>query len=242
MSKLVVHKLNAHYGRARILFDVNLSVGDGEVVALLGRNGAGKSTTLRAILRLAGSPTGRVVFRGADISRLPTHAIARLGLGYVPEDRRIFARLTVAENLAVGRQPPRCDAPAWTVDRVCQLFPNLAALTDRPAGQISGGEQQMLTIGRTLMGNPSMIMLDEPSEGLAPKIVADLARAILRLKAEGVSILLSEQNLRFAKLISDRATIIESGHIRFDGSMAELAADPAIGHAYLAVSANGRRK
>jgi len=232
---LSVSGLNAHYGPAHILFDVGFEVGEGEVVAFLGRNGAGKSTTFRALVGLVPRREGRILFRGADIAAKPTHEIARAGLGYVPEDRRIFTDLTVEENLAVGRQPPRPGAPTWTPERLYALFPNLAEMRRRPGGRMSGGEQQMLTIARTLMGNPSLVLLDEPSEGLAPKIVEQMADAILAMKREGLSVLLSEQNLHFARLISDRAYIIETGRIRFGGTMAELAAQPEIRDAYLAV-------
>ncbi|KGM34889.1 ABC transporter ATP-binding protein [Inquilinus limosus] len=232
---LSVSGLNAHYGPAHILFDVGFEVGEGEVVAFLGRNGAGKSTTFRSLVGLVPRREGRILFRGADIAARPTHEIARAGLGYVPEDRRIFTDLTVEENLAVGLQPPRPGAPTWTPERLYALFPNLAEMRRRPGGRMSGGEQQMLTIARTLMGNPSLVLLDEPSEGLAPKIVEQMADAILAMKREGLSVLLSEQNLHFARLISDRAYIIESGRIRFGGTMAELEAQPEIRDAYLAV-------
>jgi branched-chain amino acid transport system ATP-binding protein len=232
---LSVSGLNAHYGPAHILFDVGFEVGEGEVVAFLGRNGAGKSTTFRALMGLVPRREGRILFRGTDIAAKPTHEIARAGLGYVPEDRRIFTDLTVEENLAVGLQPPRPGAPTWTPERLYALFPNLAEMRRRPGGRMSGGEQQMLTIARTLMGNPSLVLLDEPSEGLAPKIVEQMADAILAMKREGLSVLLSEQNLHFARLISDRAYIIETGRIRFGGTMAELEAQPEIRDAYLAV-------
>ena len=233
--KLQVANLNSFYGPAHILFDIALEVGEGEVVALLGRNGAGKSTTFRSLVGLVPRREGRILFRGADIAAKPTHEIARAGLGYVPEDRRIFTDLTVEENLAVGLQPPRPGAPTWTPERLYALFPNLAEMRRRPGGRMSGGEQQMLTIARTLMGNPSLVLLDEPSEGLAPKIVEQMADAILAMKREGLSVLLSEQNLHFARLISDRAYIIETGRIRFGGTMAELEAQPEIRDAYLAV-------
>ncbi len=232
---LEVEGLNGWYGPAHILYDVGLSVGPGEVVALLGRNGAGKSTTFRAIVGLLGRREGRIAFAGRDVSALPTHAVVRAGLGYVPEDRRIFTDLTVMENLEVGRQPPRPGAPTWDPDKLFALFPNLGAMRDRPGGRMSGGEQQMLTIARTLMGNPSLVLLDEPSEGLAPKIVEEMAHAILAMKREGLSIVLSEQNLHFARLISDRAVILERGRVRFEGSMAELAANAEVRDAYLAV-------
>jgi branched-chain amino acid transport system ATP-binding protein len=210
-------------------------VAAGEAVALLGRNGAGKSTTLRSIIGLAPNTRGRVVFDGREISGMSTGRIVRRGLGYVPEDRRIFTDLTVEENLAVGEQPPRPGVPHWTRQRLFDLFPNLAELRGRPAGQISGGEQQMLTIARTLMGNPSLIMLDEPSEGLAPLIVDGMARAVREMKREGLGVLLAEQNLRFARAVSDRATIIEKGRVRFEGTLAALLTDEAVGRAYLAV-------
>jgi branched-chain amino acid transport system ATP-binding protein len=232
---LTVSGLNSHYGPAHILFDVAFTIGAGEVVALLGRNGAGKSTTFRSVMGLVAQRTGRIVLDDADISRHPPHEIARRGLGYVPEDRRIFTELTVEENLVVGRQPARAGATAWTPERLFGLFPNLAEMRRRLGGRMSGGEQQMLTIARSLMGNPSIVLLDEPSEGLAPKIVEQMARAILVMKREGVSIMLSEQNLHFARLISDRAYIIEKGRIRFGGTMAELQAAPEIRDAYLAI-------
>jgi len=205
------------------------------VVAFLGRNGAGKSTTFRSLVGLVPRREGCIQFRGAEISTRATYEIARAGLGYVPEDRRIFTDLTVEENLAVGRQPSRPGVPDWTPERLYALFPNLAEMRGRLGGRMSGGEQQMLTIARTLMGNPSLVLLDEPSEGLAPKIVEQMADAILAMKREGLSVLLSEQNLHFARLISDRAYIIESGRIRFGGTMAELEAQPEIRDAYLAV-------
>ena len=231
--KLEVEALNGWYGPAHILFDVGFSVEPGEVVALLGRNGAGKSTTFRAILGLLARRQGRIIFGGQDLSSAPTHEIARAGLGYVPEDRRIFTELTVEENLEVGRQRPRLGAPAWTPERLYELFPNLGTMRDRPGGRMSGGEQQMLTVARTLMGNPSLLLLDEPSEGLAPKIVEDMAHAIRALKNEGLSIVLSEQNLHFARLIADRAVILERGHVCFNGTIAELDAAPEIRDAYL---------
>jgi branched-chain amino acid transport system ATP-binding protein len=233
--KLDVRRLSSFYGPAQILFDIAFEVGEGEVVALLGRNGAGKSTTFRSLMRLVPRCEGTVLFLGEDLSRLATYEIARRGLGYVPEDRRIFTDLTVEENLEVGARPARSGAPAWSREKLYALFPNLAEMRGRPGGRMSGGEQQMLTIARTLMGNPSLVLLDEPSEGLAPKLVEEMARAILVMKKEGLSIVLSEQNLHFARLISDRAYIIEKGRIRFGGSMAELAERPDIRDAYLVV-------
>jgi branched-chain amino acid transport system ATP-binding protein len=233
--KLTVTNLEARYGQARILFDVSFAVGEGEAVALLGRNGAGKTTTLRSIVGLVADRKGAIQFQGEDISRMPTYEIGRRGLGWVPEDRRIFTELTVLENLEVGRQPQREGAPTWTPERLFELFPNLAEMRQRLGGRMSGGEQQMLTIARTLMGNPSLVLLDEPSEGLAPKIVEQMAAAILAMKREGLALVISEQNLRFARLISDRAVIIEKGRIRYTGTIAELEANPEIRDVYLAV-------
>jgi branched-chain amino acid transport system ATP-binding protein len=232
--------LNAWYGAAHILFDVDLDVKRGEVVALMGRNGAGKSTTLKAIMGLLDQHSGQVQFMGRDISKAEPHDIARLGLGYVPEDRRIFSDLTVMENLEVGRQPQRhwadgSAAPTWTPERLFKLFPNLGEMPDRLGGRMSGGEQQMLTVARTLMGNPYLVLLDEPSEGVAPVIVEQMAQMIVELKSHGVSILLSEQNMHFAELVSDRAYVLEKGQIRYQASMAELAANEEVRRAYLSV-------
>jgi branched-chain amino acid transport system ATP-binding protein len=232
---LKVANLNAYYGRAHILFDVSLELGRGEVVALMGRNGAGKSTTMKAIMGLTARREGTVHFDGADIAALPPHRIARMGLGYVPEDRRVFSGLTVMENLDTGRQPPREGAPSWTPEKLFKLFPNLGEMPRRLGGQMSGGEQQMLTVSRTLMGNPRLVLLDEPSEGVAPVIVEQMANMILELKREGLSILLSEQNLHFAELVSDRAYVLEKGQIRFSGTMRELAHDDAVRRAHLGV-------
>jgi branched-chain amino acid transport system ATP-binding protein len=232
---LVVRDLHAYYGRAHILHGVSLEARAGEVVALLGRNGAGKSTTLKTIMGLVPAAAGEVSFCGTRIERLPPHRIARLGLGYVPEERRIFTDLSVMENLTVGRQAPRDGAPRWSEDKLFALFPNLARMRERPGGRMSGGEQQMLTIARTLMGNPRCVLLDEPSEGLAPIIVEQMARSIRTLKGEGLSVLLCEQNLHFALGVADRAYIIEKGQIRFGGSMTELAADAALREQYLSV-------
>jgi len=232
--------LCAWYGAAQILFDVDLEVRRGEVVALMGRNGAGKSTTLKALMGLLDRRRGSVDFMGRDISKADPHDVARLGLGFVPEDRRIFTDLTVMENLDVGRQPARTwpegqPAPSWTPDTLFQLFPNLGEMRQRPGGRMSGGEQQMLTVARTLMGNPFLVLLDEPSEGVAPLIVEQMAHMILALKAQGVSILLSEQNMHFAELVSDRAYVLEKGQIRYQASMAELAVNDEVRRNYLSV-------
>ena len=232
---LEVDRLDAWYGKAQILYGVSLAVGAGECVALMGRNGAGKSTTMKTIMGLVARRGGRVAWRGRDISSAPSHRIAQMGLGWVPEDRRIFTDLTVRENLAVGRQPPREGAPHWTEAQLFALFPNLATMPDRLGGRMSGGEQQMLTIARTLMGNPHLILLDEPSEGVAPVIVEQMAQMIVTLKREGLSILLSEQNLHFARLVSDRAVVLEKGQVRYADSMESLMADEQVQRTYLSV-------
>ncbi len=242
MSSLLLDArgLNAWYGAAHILFDVTLQVNRGEVVALMGRNGAGKSTTLKALMGMLAKRKGSVSFLGKDISRSEPHEVARMGLGYVPEDRRVFGDLTVMENLEVGRQAARqwsdgSAAPLWTHERLFKLFPNLGEMPNRPGSRMSGGEQQMLTVARTLMGNPFVVLLDEPSEGVAPVIVEQMAQMILELKAQGVSILLSEQNMHFAELVSDRAYVLEKGQIRYQASMADLAANEEVRRAYLSV-------
>ncbi|HEX3439637.1 MAG TPA: ABC transporter ATP-binding protein [Pseudolabrys sp.] len=237
---LTVENLSAWYGAARILYDLTFEVGRGEVVALMGRNGAGKSTTMKTIMGLLAERQGLVRFNGADISRLRPFEIARLGLGFTPEDRRIFADLTVMENLDIGRQPARSfpdgtPAPVWTPERLFALFPNLGEMPDRPGGRMSGGEQQMLTVARTLMGNPLLVLLDEPSEGVAPLIVEQMANTIVALKKEGLSILLSEQNVHFARLVSDRAYVLEKGQIQWQGSMASLDNNQEVQKAYLTV-------
>ena len=229
---LQVQGLKAWYGAAQILFDVSLQVGRGEVVALMGRNGAGKSTTLKALMGMV-ARRGSVQFLGQDIARREPHDIARLGLGYVPEERRIFTDLSVMDNLEVGRQPlRRCPdgtpAPVWTPEKLFALFPNLGEMPQRPGGRMSGGEQQMLTVARTLMGQPLLVLLDEPSEGVAPLIVQQMARTIRALKAQGVSVLLSEQNLPFAEAVADRAYLIEQGQVVHEGSMADVVANPDV--------------
>ncbi|QNP47177.1 ABC transporter ATP-binding protein [Diaphorobacter aerolatus] len=237
---LDVQGLNAWYGGAQILFDVSLNVRRGEVVALMGRNGAGKSTTLESIAALVPRREGAIRFMGEDISRKASHQIAQRGLGFVPEDRRIFTELTVLENLEVGRQKPRqwpdgTPLVRWTPETLFQLFPNLGEMPDRPGGAMSGGEQQMLTVARTLMGQPYLVLLDEPSEGVAPLIVEQMARSILELKRQGVGILLSEQNLPFAQVVADRAFVLEKGQIVHQSTMHELASDPVARRQYLGV-------
>lgn len=237
---LKANALCAWYGAAQILYDVDLEVRRGEVVALMGRNGAGKSTTLKTLIGMLPKRKGNIGFLGHDISKSEPHHAAKLGLGFVPEDRRVFTDLTVMENLEVGKQAPRrwadgSEAPLWTPERLFKLFPNLGEMPNRPGGRMSGGEQQMLTVARTLMGNPYLVLLDEPSEGVAPVIVEQMANMILELKAQGVSILLSEQNMHFAELVSDRAYVLEKGQIRYHATMAELAANEEVRRAYLSV-------
>ncbi len=225
--------LQAYYGRAHILQDLSFGVEPGEVLVLMGRNGAGKSTTLKALMGLVRPAGGHVRFEGQDVAGWEPHRIARLGMGYVPEDRRVFADLTVMENLEVGRRPAQ--GGAWTPERLFALFPNLGAMQARPGARMSGGEQQMLSIARTLMGNPRLVLLDEPSEGLAPVLVQQVADAVLAMRAAGVTVLLAEQNLRFAARVADRAVVIERGRIAWSGTMAALQVDAAARAAYLAV-------
>ncbi len=237
---LEVSGLNAWYGAAHILFDVALNVRRGEVISLMGRNGAGKSTTLKSIMGLLSRCKGHISFLGQDIGGKAPFQVARMGLGFVPEDRRVFADLTVTENLETGKQAPRhwpdgTPALNWTPKALYELFPNLGRMQDRRGGQMSGGEQQMLTVARTLMGNPLLVLLDEPSEGVAPVIVEQMAHMILALKARGASILLSEQNFHFARLVSDRAYVLEKGQIMYEGSMQDLARNEDIQRAYLSV-------
>jgi branched-chain amino acid transport system ATP-binding protein len=236
MSALLeVEGLSAFYGRAQVLFDVSLTLREGEVASLMGRNGAGKTTTLKAIMGLVDARARRLAFAGQPIAGVPSYRIARAGLGYVPEDRRIFTDLTVAENLEVGRRTAPEGRTAWTPERLFEIFPNLAEMRGRRASQMSGGEQQMLTIARTLMGNPRAVLLDEPSEGLAPVIVDLMGRAIGAMKAEGIAVLLSEQDLAFAAAVSDRAYVIDRGQIRFTGTIETLSQDDGMREAYLGV-------
>ena len=225
--------LNAFYGAAQALFDLDLEVPKGSVTVLLGRNGAGKSTTLKAIMGLVDIGAGSVRVDGEEVTGWPAYQVNRAGVGYVPEERRVFAGLSVDENLLVGTRVDGRVTRSWTVERVFDLFPPLAGLRDRLAGQLSGGEQQMLTIARTLMGNPDIILLDEPSECLAPVIVQQIAATVKTLSAEGLTVLLSEQNVRFATHVADRAAVIERGRVLVSGPMAEIAADEQVRDAYL---------
>jgi branched-chain amino acid transport system ATP-binding protein len=220
---LALSALNTHYGQAHILRDVSLQVDIGEVVALLGRNGAGKSTTMKAIIGMITASSGAIHYNGLDLHKLKNYQRARLGIGYVPEDRRIFRHLTVIENLQTGIKPPRkAGQRPWTVHRVLELFPKLDELRARLGGLLSGGEQQMLTIGRTLMTNPDCLLLDEPTEGLAPIIVQQVVEAIKLLKSEGLAILISEQNRHMAATLADRVCVLEKGQIIYGGPIAAM--------------------
>jgi branched-chain amino acid transport system ATP-binding protein len=231
---LEVKDINTYYGLSHILFDVSLSVHTGEIVCLLGRNGAGKSTTMKSIMGLTPPKRGEIVFKGDRVTGLPAYQICRRGVGFVPDDRRVFADLTVGENLEISARP-RQDIDGWDKQRVYNFFPALRALDGRRAGVLSGGEQQMLTIGRALITNPDLLLLDEPTEGLAPIIVEMLEEKILELKAGGLSVLLAEQNQNVALRLSDRAYIIDNGHIRYQSSIEDLRRDEAIRHKYLLV-------
>jgi branched-chain amino acid transport system ATP-binding protein len=235
-SRLELRNVHTHYETSHILFDVSLEVNQGESVCLLGRNGAGKTTTLKSIMSLASPSAGRIVFNGVDLVGLAPYEIARLGVGYVPDERLIFPDLTVRENLEIAVKRGAAGAPApWTVERIYELFPVLHPLNARLGGYLSGGEQQMLTIGRTLMGNPSLLLLDEPVEGVAPVVVQELTRQIKALKTMGLTILFAEQNMHFATEISDRAYVIEKGRIRFQGTMQELAVNEEVKQKYLMI-------
>jgi branched-chain amino acid transport system ATP-binding protein len=235
-SRLELRNVHTHYETSHILFDVSLEVNQGESVCLLGRNGAGKTTTLKSIMSLAPASAGSILFNGVDLVGRAPYEIARLGIGYVPDERLIFPDLTVRENLEIAIKQGAAGAPAqWTVERIYELFPVLQPLDARLGGYLSGGEQQMLTIGRTLMGNPSLLLLDEPVEGVAPVVVQELTRQIKALKTMGLTILFAEQNMHFATQISDRAYVIEKGHIRFHGTMQELAANEEVKQKYLMI-------
>lgn len=232
---LEVETINSFYGKAHVLRDLTFDVPHGHVVALLGRNGAGKTTTMKSIMQLVRPVSGSIRFQDHSIVGLPPHKVAKLGLGYVPEERRIFTDLTVSENLLVGRQPPREGAVTWSEGMLFDLFPNLAERRSNRGKALSGGEQQMLTIARTLMGNPSFVLLDEPSEGVAPVIVEQMAKVIQQLKSEGLTVLLSEQNLHFAQAVADLVVIVESGAQVYHGTLDNLNAHPEIRDTYLAV-------
>ena len=236
MALLELSHVDAYYDDSHILFDLSLTVEVGEVVCLLGRNGAGKTTTARSIVGLTPPRAGRITLRGHDLVGLPPYRIARLGIGFVPEDRRVFPNLTVYENLEVARRTwGHGAASTWTVERVFDLFPILAQRHRQLGATLSGGEQQMLTIARTLMGDPAVLLLDEPSEGLAPLVVESLRQQLAQLKRNGLTIVLAEQNVRFVSELGDRVYILEKGMVRYQGSMSEFLADEPVRQAYLAV-------
>ncbi len=233
---LDVKQINTYYETSHILFDVSLTVDRGEIVCLLGRNGAGKTTTMRSIMGLTPPKSGSVLFHGDELRGRPPHYIARKGMGYVPDNRLIFPDLTVLENLELGQKIPKnLEGEPWTVERIYELFPVLAQRKSQLGGTLSGGEQQMLTLARTLMGNPELLLLDEPVEGLAPLVVKDLGKQILKLKEMGQTILFSEQNIRFATLTSDRAYVIDNGRMRYQGSIEELSDNEEIKKKYLMI-------
>ncbi|HSH69633.1 MAG TPA: ABC transporter ATP-binding protein [Deferrisomatales bacterium] len=229
---LEIQGVHTYYGISHILFDVSLTVNQGEVVCLLGRNGAGKSTTMKSVIGLTPPRRGTVTYRGEKISGLKPYLIARKGIGYVPDDRRVYADLTVAENLEIAERN-RDGKGIWNQERVFEVFPGLREIGSRRAGFLSGGEQQMLTIARALMTNPDFLLLDEPTEGLAPLIVKLLEEQILRLKALGMTVLLAEQNQQVALRLADRAYIIDNGVIRYEGTVEELRADEETRKKYL---------
>ncbi|MDP6564751.1 MAG: ABC transporter ATP-binding protein [Alphaproteobacteria bacterium] len=235
MARLEVDGIHTAYGLSKVLFGVSLTVEPGEVVALVGRNGVGKTTTMRSIMGLAPPRQGSVCWMDRDITGMPVHHVARLGIGYVPEDRRIFPELTVWENLDIARRPPIDDenGEGWSEDQVFELFPDLKAIQSRQGGVLSGGQQQMLTIARSLMGNPKLLLLDEPSEGLAPIVVETLRDRINLLKEGGLSIVLAEQNLDFVLFLSDRIHILEKGEIQYTGTPEDLRANTDIQTKYL---------
>ncbi len=230
---LKVEKINSYYGKSHILFDVSFSVRQGETLCLMGRNGAGKTTTFKTLVMVIQPKNGRILFNGKDITGLKSYKIARLGLGFVPEDRKIFGPLTVKENLILGTSTGK--KGAWSLDLVYEYFPVLKDFQNRAGGTLSGGEQQMLTIARTLMGNPDVLLLDEPSEGLSPVMVKTLKDLVLKLKELGTTILLSEQNIKFAMAVSDSVVIIDKGHIRYESDIETFKKDDEIKKQYLAV-------
>jgi branched-chain amino acid transport system ATP-binding protein len=232
---LVAENINSYYGKSHILFDVNFTVNEGETLCLMGRNGAGKSTTFKTLVMDVLPKKGKVYFKGQDITGMKTFKIARLGLGLVPEDRKIFGPLTVKENLILGTSMGKERKGIWNLDLVYEFFPVLKDFQSRAGGTLSGGEQQMLTIARTLMGNPVVLLLDEPTEGLSPVMVKTLKDLVLKLKEVGTTILLSEQNIKFAMAVSDFVAIIDKGHIRYEADIETFKKDADIKKQYLAV-------
>jgi len=233
MSQLEVNTIHASYGLSHVLFGVSFNVEPGQCVSLIGRNGVGKTTTMRSIVGLTPANMGTIVFEGTDITHLPTHKIAKLGIAFVPEERHIFPELTVWENLDIGRRQPRNKGPAWNEKEVYELFPDLREIRNRLGGVLSGGQQQMLTVARSLMGNPRLLILDEPSEGLAPKVVETLRDKIALLKDGGMSIILAEQNLKFVLSLSDHCHIMEKGAVKFSGTPSELGNNSQVQEKYL---------
>jgi branched-chain amino acid transport system ATP-binding protein len=231
---LVVEDLHAHYGKSHILHGVSLEVDTGEIVCLLGRNGVGKSTTLKSVMGLVAPSRGRVSFKGAPLAGLPPYRIARLGLGYVPEERRIFPTITVRENLLMGMKRGTRTGD-WTPERVYEFFPRLKERERQRAGTLSGGEQQMLTMGRTLMGNPELLLVDEPTEGLAPMIVEQVEGILTAIHKSGTPVLLVEQSMETALALAQRGYVMSKGQIVFSGSMRELQASESVRKQYLEV-------
>src|SRR5215471_15140901 len=235
MAQLEVDQIHTAYGLSQVLFGVSLDVEAGTCVALVGRNGVGKTTTMRSIMGLSPPQRGHIRFKGAEIAGLAPYKISRLGIGFVPEDRRIFPELSVWENLDIARRAGTNGRTTWREAEVFALFPDLSEIPDRKGGVLSGGQQQMLTIARTLMGNPELLLLDEPSEGLAPLIVEQLRQRVAELKSTGLSIVLAEQNLQFVLALADRVYILEKGEVRFTGTPADLQADKSIVQQFLTV-------
>jgi branched-chain amino acid transport system ATP-binding protein len=233
MPQLEVQSIHTAYGLSQVLFGISLSVGAGQIISLIGRNGVGKTTTMRSIMGLTPASSGKIIFEGINITNLPPYKIARLGIGFVPEERRIFPQLSVWENLDIARRPSSSKGDGWDEERVFTLFPDLRDIQERPGGVLSGGQQQMLTIARSLMNNPSLLLLDEPSEGLAPKVVEDLREQVKLLKDSGLSIVLAEQNLKFVLYLSDYCHILEKGEIKYSGSPEDLRKNSAILEQYL---------
>jgi len=233
MPQLEVDGIHTSYGLSQVLFGVSFTVEPGQIVALIGRNGVGKTTTMRSIIGLTPPRRGKIRFEGKDITGLPAHRIANLGIGFVPEERRIFPDLSVWENLDIARRPPPDGSRAWDENRVFELFPDLREIQQRAGGVLSGGQQQMLTIARCLMGNPRLILLDEPSEGLAPRVVENLRDQVKLLKETGISMVLAEQNLGFVLHLSDYCHIMEKGEIKYSGTTTDLRANREILDQYL---------
>jgi len=232
---LQVEKIDTFYGSSQILFKVSLEISEGEVVALLGRNGAGKTTTLRCIMGLTPPKRGNITYKGNDISAKSTYKIANMGIGYVPENRVIFPDLSVLDNLNLASKTSPEGENGWGLGRVFELFPVLKSRSHQHGGTLSGGEQQMLTIARTLMGNPDLILIDEPTEGLAPLLVKEVRKLILAIAETGTTILLSEQNIKFSLKSSKRVYIIEKGEIQYEGTVESLQEDESVIKKYLAV-------